>query len=336
MNQMVKKFIFAFVVSLLAFAVSLSVIAFALGVGRDDGYVAPIVQQKKIEGESFNLLLIMTDFMPTSFNNYSAEQVKNVFGIEYANGLPSNKMLGYRKIYAEDMALLRFDAERGELTFTHVPGNTYVSIKGVKTCLEDVAYEYGTEMLVEKVHALLGVEIDFYAVFTPETAANALSLVGDVIYTVEKDMVQKDDERGLDIHIIGGSQSFDGNKAVDLMRFDNYVGFSGTRGSVLCGYLKRFVNKLAADFTYDQIRDIIIASLSQKYVATNIDLNALGEDNGAVKLIQSSDKLTATELSVVGHDQQVNGVRYFTIDESETLKRFAEYRKINTPQNIWD
>ena len=121
MNQLLKKFIFAFVVSLLVFAISLSVIAFALGVGRDDGYVSPIGPQKKLEGESFNVLLIMTDFMPRSFNNYSAEQVKNVFGTEYSEGASSNKMLGYRKIYAEDMALLRFDAERGELTFTHVP-----------------------------------------------------------------------------------------------------------------------------------------------------------------------------------------------------------------------
>jgi anionic cell wall polymer biosynthesis LytR-Cps2A-Psr (LCP) family protein len=171
-QELVRKFITAFVISLLVFAVSAAVIVGALAIGRDK-YSPPADRNEKTElsGESFNLLLIMTDYSPEKFDDYDPDAVKNIFGKDVSSKGDSNALDGYRRIYAEDMTLLRFDKERGQLTYTHIPGNTLVSVGGVKTCLEEIPAFYGTDYLVDKSHAILGVDIDTYVLLTPESAA---------------------------------------------------------------------------------------------------------------------------------------------------------------------
>lgn len=331
MNELVKKFIIALVISLLVFGISAAVIVSALSIGResentDDG------RDEEILGESFNVLLIMTDFSPNKFGDYLPEHVKNVFGIDYKTNYSSDSLDGYRRIYAETMALFRFDAERGEITYTHIPGNTLVSVKGVKMCLEEIPSRYGAEFLVEKIHALFGVEIDTYALFTPKSAATALSYVGNIIYTVDKDMHHTDSDRGIDIHIVGGAQEFDGKKAVDLLRFDNYSNNGSTKSATVCGYLKRFVNKLSEDFTYDEIGCIIKKAFEVENIVTNFESNDMSKYEESIRLLSCGSKLEVIELLPVGEEQRVDSKTYFKLNESETLKRFAPYRKINSPK----
>ena len=316
------------------FAVSAAVIAGALSIGRDK-YTPPIdpTHENEISGESFNLLLIMTDYAPEKFSDYDPDAVKNIFGAEVASSGNPNALNGYRKIYAEDMVLLRFDKERRQITYTRIPGNTLVSVGGVKTCLENVPSDHGTEYLVDKVHALFGVEIDTYMLFTPENAAAALDLVGDITYTVQCDMSYQDAERGIDINIKAGSQKLDGDSAVAMLRFDNYKSFGTSRSETAIGYLKRFVNKIAKDFTYDELRAIIITALDERLVVSNFNSERSDE---SLKLLVFSDELEIVELSPVGQEQTVGSERYFWLDEKGTLEKFAPYRTINAPDNIWD
>ena len=333
MSELIKKFIFAFVLSLIVFAISAAAIAGALSIGRDE-YVPSIDNDRKprLDGESFNVLLIMTDYAPEKFSDYDPDAIKNIFGKEIASNGAPEALAGYRRIYAEDMVLLRFDKERRQLTYTHIPGNTLVSVSGVKTCLENIPADYGTATLVDKVHALFGVEIDRYILFTPESAANALDRIGEITYTVQCDMHYSDSERGIDINIKAGSQKLDGKKAVEMLRFDEYDVLGTSRCATAIGYLKRFVNKIANDFTEDEIRDIIISILNDENVVSGATADRIDE---SIKLFISSDGLEVIELSIVGKEQTVGGERYFWPDEEETLKEFSEYRRINSPDDIW-
>ena len=332
MSELAKKFISAFVISLLVFAVSAAVVAGALSIGRDK-YTPPVDSQSEIDGESFNLLLIMTDYAPDKFSDYDPDAVKNIFGREVGSSGNADSLGGYRKIYAEDMVLLRFDKERRQITYTRIPGNTLVSVGGVKTCLENIPADHGTEYLVDKVHALFGVEIDTYILFTPENAAKALDKVGEITYTVQCDMSYQDAERGIDINIKAGSQKLDGKSAVAMLRFDSYKSFGTSRSETAIGYLKRFVNKVARDFTYDDLRAIIITALDESLVVSNFTPEEMDE---SIKLLKCSDELEMVELSPVGQEQAVGSERYFWLDEKGTLEKFLPYRKINAPDNIWD
>ncbi len=333
MGELIKNFIFAFVLSLVVFAVSAAAIAGALSIGRDE-YVPSIDNDRKpkLDGESFNVLLIMTDYAPEKFSDYDPDAIKNIFGKEIASNGDPVTLAGYRRIYAEDMVLLRFDKERRQLTYTHIPGNTLVSVGGVKTCLENIPADYGTATLVDKVHALFGVEIDRYILFTPESAANALDRIGEITYTVQCDMHYSDAERGIEINIKAGSQKLDGKKTVEMLRYDDYKALGTSRSETALGYLKRFVNKVAEGFTEDEIRDIIVAVLTEELVVSEAFADSIDE---SVKLLSLSDELAIVDLSPVGQEQTVSGERYFWLDEKATLEKFSEYRRINSPDDIW-
>lgn len=334
MSELIKKYIFALLISLLLFAVSAAAIAGALSIGRDK-YTPPVesTRKPKLDGESFNVLLIMTDYAPDKFSDYDPDAVENIFGKEIISSGNGESLAGYRTVNAEDMVLLRFDKERRQITYTHIAGNTLVSVGGVKTCLENIPADHGTECLVEKVHALLGVEIDRYILFTPENAVRALDLIGDITYTVQCDMIYTDSERGIDINIKAGSQKLDGKKAVEMLRFDNYKALGTSRGTTATGYLKRFVNKIVKDFTEGEIKDIIVAILEEELIVSGNISDSIDE---SVRLLLSSDGLEVIELSPVGQEQIVGGERYFWLDEDATLEKFAQYRKINAPDDIWD
>ena len=334
MNTLLKKFISSFFAALIIFGISAAVISGALSMGRDDGYIPPKTDEKKNElsGSSFNLLLIMTDFAPERFDDYDPTVVKNIFDVEYIGSGKKEGLSGYRRITAETMSIVRFDKERGELTYTHIPGSVLVSAKGVKTRIGNLISDHGVEFLVDKVHAITGIEIDSYFVFTPQSAAEAFDNVGDISYTIQSDMKYTDAEKGIDIYIKAGSQKLNGEKTVGMLRFDGYGNIGIKRGSTVCGYIKRFVNKLSGDFTYEELRGIIDLLLSREYVVSNFTFE---DSEESIRLLSMSDGLEVVELSIVGNMQTIGGEKYFYLDEEKTLEALNPYRKINTPDNIW-
>ena len=323
MNGMFKKIAMSFFVALLVFSLSALIFAGALSIGRG----GPDADESKEEnsavienGSSFNVLFIMTDYAPDLFDDYSSEQIKNVFGIDGGN--VSGSGFG-RKINAEDMLLMRFDKEHGELTFTLIPGNLLVTVKNVKTKLETVAANYGTEVLIEKIRAITGLWIDSYVIFTPNAASTFFNRVGEVTYTVKNGMILKDESRGIDININPGSQKFDGHKAVDLIRFDAYPNPSDSRTEHIMGFMKRVLKKICDGFNCEELLTIIKEPID----------GARGSfferfDREKAELVLSSEKLTFKALELVGEEQMIGAESYFVFDETKTLDKFKSYRKI--------
>ena len=139
-------------------------------------------------------------------------------------------------------------------------------------------------------------------------------------------------EKGIDINIKAGSQKLNGEKTVGMLRFDGYANIGITRGSTVCGYVKRFVNKLSSDFTYEEISGIINLLLGMRYVTSNFTFEDSAE---SIRLLSMSNELDVVELSIVGNFQTIGGEKYFNLDEEKTLEVLKPYRKINTPHNIW-
>ena len=206
------------------------------------------------------------------------------------------------------------------------------SVSAANEYIGSLISDYGTEFLVSKVHAITGIEIDSYFVFTPESAATALDLIGDITYTIQRDMRYVDAEKGIDINIKAGTQKLDGEKTVGMLRFDGYGNIGVTRDATVCGYIKRFVNKLSTDFTYEEIRGIMDLLLGMNNTASNFTFE---DSEESIRLLSESEGLEVTELPLVGNVQIINGEKYFYLDEEKTLDALKPYRKINTPDNIW-
>jgi anionic cell wall polymer biosynthesis LytR-Cps2A-Psr (LCP) family protein len=325
MNGVFKKITISFFVALMVFSLSALAFAGALSIGRG----APDADESKEEngsviedGSSFSVLFIMTDYAPDLFSDYSKEHIKNVFGIDNT----SSSVQGFgRKINAEDMVLMRFDKARGEITFTLIPGNLLVTVRNVKTKLETVAANYGTDVLIEKIRAITGLWIDSYAIFTPDSAAALFDRIGEITYTVKNGMTLKDESRGIDINIDPGSQKFNGRKAVDFLRFDAYKKASDSRTEYMVGFMKRVLKKISDRFNSEELLAIIHDPIDG---AKGNFFEYLDRDNA--ELVLSFEKMTFKALEIVGEEQMIGEESYFVLDETKTLEKFKSYRKTHS------
>jgi anionic cell wall polymer biosynthesis LytR-Cps2A-Psr (LCP) family protein len=311
MNRINKKAMLSFCFSLAVFSVAALVIALALSLGRCSRHGEEARTPKNIKGESFNVLLIMTDYLPETFGDYDPQSVANVFGT-VSDGT------GTRRVNAESILLVRFDAVYGELTLTPFSGKTLVSVKGQEKTLDSVASDFGTELLIQKIHAMTGLEIDKYMVFTPDSASEAFDLLGEVTYKNKYSKIWQDQALGIDINIEQGSQKFDGKKMTDLVRYYSYPSNYTDKDDVLLEFTKKFAKNLTDDFTYDELCGIMSSISEMSYGKAELTGNQ-------IELLHNSAKLDVKLLPLCG---SLDEMLRFIPDEAATLEAFKQYRRI--------
>lgn len=322
--RQIKKFIVSFAISTFFFFLAAIIISSGLSDGRTHSYSPPKTNGENIQGESFNLLLVMCDYAPDKFNDYHPNQVKNVLGntesLSQMAGDPTS-LTGYRKVHTENMVLICFDKEREKLSFTPISGNTLVNVKGVQIKLEEVAGEWGIQALIDKIHAMTGVSVNRFAVFSPQKAVSAIDLLGPIDYTIKCNMNYKIEERGIDINLSAGTYRLDGEITVNMLRFDGYGSLNISRSEVTLGYVKRLLSKLSADFSDVKLKEVIDKTLNLSY--NNFDSH---KDTDKINLMLSFNKLEFEVTELVGSWQTVKDARYFVLDETKTLEKFAAHR----------
>ena len=311
MNRINKKALLSFCFSLAVFSVAAFVIALALSLGRCSVSGEKARIPKNIRGESFNILLVMTDYRPETFDDYDPKSVENIFGI-VSDGT------GTRRVNAESILLVRFDSVYSELTLTPFSGKTLVSVKGQEKTLDSVASDFGTDLLVQKIHAMTGLEIDRYMVFTPDSAAKAFDLLGEVTYKNKYSKIWQDQALGIDINIEQGSQKFDGKKTADLVRYYSYPSDYTDKEDILLEFTKKFAKNLTDDFTYDELCGIMSSISEMSYGKTELTGNQ-------IELLHNSEKLDVKLLTLCG---SLDEMLRFIPDEAATLEAFKPYRKI--------
>ena len=309
MKLLNKTTVWVFIICLVLFLVVAVAVASLLSASR--GGFPKIDIKSDVEGESFNTLLVLTDYRPELFDDYNAQSVENVFDIVSPD-------TGSRTIRTEAILLVRFDPIRGEVTLTDISGYTVAKVCGKETTLNYVASDYGSEILVDKVRALTGMEIDSYAVFTPESAEKLFDMLGSVKYKVSGDLVWQDEANGIDIYIESGKQTFDGKKTVELIKYYSYPSTYINKNEVLLDFSKKIIKKLADDFTYDEICGIM------SFISENAF--SRGEPNEEqIKLLTNADKLDVKLLPMIG---ELDKALRFVPNEEATLEAFKPYRRI--------
>lgn len=323
-NIKTKKFFISFAISAIIFSLSAIIIGCGIFIGQRSEYTEKEKNKLDLGGHSFNFLIALCDYMPEVFDDYNSEWLKNSTGVASSvpTSSPSSPLVGYRKVYIENMAILRFDKERGEMSIIPVPGATLVNVKGLQVRLEEVAGRWGIDMLIQKIHSITGLEIDHYAVFTPYSASKALDLFGTVDYTIKCNMKYSVPDRGINIDLSAGTYRLDGATTVEMIRFRGYEGAGVTRGEIMLGYIKRLMKKVEQDFTKEEIRVIIGEVLAKTY--SDVNVSDLREE---IDLAVDFNKLSFEFVELCGNWQTVNGEHYFVHDETKTLNKLSKYRK---------
>lgn len=247
--------------------------------GGDEDVIKPI-DSEEIKGESFNILLVGTDYRPSLNKDYHPD-----IASQYPKFASSEKLIGYkgnlpeypyRTVSADAIVLVCVNKTTRTVACINLPSYMRVEYSGGETELGDLYFEKGFDIFKDKVSAITGAEIDYFALASIEALVSVVDKIGPVTYNVPCDMEYTDDSNGLAISLKSGSQPIDGAKAAALLAYDSYAVSSGnSRAKTTLSFLITLAKKMTNPSNLAQANTIF--SNISKYVYTNVksaDLSA--------------------------------------------------------------
>lgn len=309
-------------------------------------------------GESFNILLIGTDYRPSEFVDYDPKVLEKLYGIVKEDvelsGTPDDikpnpgsvlsdekywsqdgifsddgslifdggfYSIDYRIIETDALVLLRADKERGQFTFTVFPIDAYVDMSGRYLKLSEIYGIYGLETLLNKIYALTGINIDYHALISMSDFPGLVDTLGGITYNVPYDMKYRDYAGGIDINLKKGAQRLDGQGVLDLLMFNEYTD-GGSREKTTVELLKKFVTTFISITNYNRA-PAVFAQL-ETVVDTNFSVNDFKNNLDLIfKYAQNNREISViTKIITVGNEELT------VIDETKTYDVFADYKRI--------
>ncbi len=281
---------------------------------------------EEVVGESFNFLLIGTDYRPSILNDYHPD-----VATQYPTFENSELLIGkggalpeypYRTVSADAVMLVCVNKEKQSFTFMQIPSKMQLSVGGVTTTVGDLYYEKGLEYFVHKMAGITGTSIDFYAVTSVEQVASVVDELGTITYTVPCDMEYTDEISGLTISLTAGANKLTGKDVAGLLAFDGYVNPSLSRERTTVSFLKALALKMTGA-NYMTKAASILANV-QKYIYTNFTLEDLEANLG---LIFKYGDYTVNTVEYPGsYYYSEDGVKYFNPNISTAITTLAKYK----------
>lgn len=312
-------------------------------------------------GTSTNVLMVLTDYRPSTYSNYDPEVLKRLYGIEKVTPAPSVPKdlakpakltvmsdllvdyssyyvaddgslvfkdgfyeVPYRDINATTIILMRIDKERGHTSFTVFPTNAYVTVEGGYVQLADVYAKYGMRFLIDRIHALTGVSIDNYILTSYETFPQLQDAMfpGGVSCNVPANLYLNDPGRDLYISIPMGRRLLDGSGALQLLVYNAYNDAINTQERTAMRYIRDI---------YSQYTNIINYASAPKTITKLID--NCDTDFTAEKLVENVDMMfkysaSQIEINVPTVKKNVGNKVFTVIDDDDAIRAFSNFRKI--------
>lgn len=172
-----------------------------------------VLPEELPEGESFNFLLVVTDYRPDLYDNYrpSAETVSAIAqGLE--NAVPTIGLLSadFREISATAIVLVRADRDKQQFVYTYfTPGMQVYTPGGFRT-LSEVYRLYGIANLAESVNAMTGLKIHYTAVLDGYHLDELAQLLGPVTVTLPRDIYSDGNEYNMNYETLAERIGNDG------------------------------------------------------------------------------------------------------------------------------
>lgn len=287
--------------------------------------ITPVGPDGQIEGESFNILLIGTDYRPSMLTDYHPEIASQypAFSdptqlIGYAGDLPE---YGYRRVSADAVVLVCVNKEKRSFTYLQIPTDMQLTVGGVSTTVADLYYDMGLTYFVNKMSGITGVTIDYYALTSVEEIAGVVDAMDSITYTVPCDMEYVDAISGLTISLKAGTQTLTGTDVAGLLSFDSYTNDNLSREKTMLSFLKALAQKMTNVTYFNKAVDIF--ANAEQYVYTNFTAGDLVKN---LDLLFMYSEFTVQTVDYPGSYYYSNGVRYFNPNITLAITTMAEYR----------
>ncbi len=268
------------------------------------GQNSPAVQARD---EGFTVLLIGHDYQPDVFDDYDRSDEENDTGFP----LPE------RQVCADALVVVRVDQKTKTTLFCSIPTNAQIMDEGLETTLGELYGQHDVTYLAEKVFSLIGIPIDYYVSVGIPGLVTLIDEIGGISYHVPQKMEYYDEVEDYRISLKKGTQKLDGDKALQLLRFNGYGDNGEGRRETAVQFLKALISKITQDRDYYDNARAVYATMS-KYVETNFSEDALARK---LDLIFLYPEMT------VRTEQYPGSVR--TENDGETEKSWFELDTVN-------
>ena len=284
---------------------------------EDNDATEPPADETPILGDTFNLLIIGSDYQPELFSDYDYEEK---WRADPSNtGFPDRRNRPYG---ADTLLILRVDKENRKFVFCSIPRNTRVSVDGEYIQLGDVISRKSNEFLCGKVSGLTGISIDYYVHITVGKIASIVDAVDGITYYVPEDMNYEDPEQQLTISLKKGTNTLDGKEAMQLLRYVGYENGNVGRMNTSVEFIKAVFAKFT-NITYlskaASLYDSVIDSVETNFTSDDLMNN--------LELIFSYPKFEAVTVTYPGTTKTYGGVAYFEPSISTAMNMFDSFTK---------
>ena len=145
------------------------------------------------EGESFNFLVITTDYRPDLYDNYKPT-LEHMYMTDWYS-VSSSDTRGclsgeYREAQASSIVLVRVDKEAKEYTYTYFSPETQVYTTTGHHTLAEVYGLYGRQTIADHLHAMTGCRINYTLLLNAYNFDEFIGICGAPTITLAKDIYQ--------------------------------------------------------------------------------------------------------------------------------------------------
>ncbi len=292
--------------------------------GSDDGTFVPPAPEHDypdLDGESFTVLLIGTDYRPDYFDDY----IEDIKRSPASLGLLTKPI---RTRNADLMMLISVSEETRTVTFSCIPASTRVSVNGEYKLLNTVYDEYGTATIVSFVEYLTATPIDYYISANVTEAGKILNLIDGVTVNVPVDIYNpyyqntlKPDMSGYNlttkIMIRAGEAEIDSSNLFALLHYRTAKITSGEHEAVLSELARATLKKATSAEYIANATDLFNRALT--YVNTNMSVTDFAANLG---IFRAFDEFTVSTVTYPGTYSTLNDAACFIPDTNSAHEIF--------------
>lgn len=132
---------------------------------------------RKLNGESFTWLMVVSDYRPSVFDNYYPQSEKDVDKLKDDFGILDDE---YRLIEATNLVLVRADVKTREYVVMTIPTETKIDTPSGKLTLGEVYGISGAETLSKEIGSMTGLTVDYYSVIRSTDLTTIANTVGTI------------------------------------------------------------------------------------------------------------------------------------------------------------
>ena len=227
---------------------------------------------------------------------------------------------------ADTIMLCGYHPQNQEAFMISIPRDTFVGENKNKAKGSDKInshYKKGIENITEKVEELTNLQIDNYVVVKTSMLVKIVDLIGGVEFDVPIDMKYDDPSQNLHINLKAGTQTIDGNKAEQLLRFrhnNDGTSYPSEYGNNDLGrmrtqreFIKAVVKQSIDSKNIFKLKELVEAIFDN--LETNLDKNKI-ISYIPYALNINMDNIKMEQLP--GEPKRTNGVWVYLHDEEKT------------------